>query len=71
MVVVSRPVEIRLCLRLFTHRYLRMAAEEGYVPAMYDLGLACKNRRERECWLEEAARNGWRPAIEELGDRGR
>jgi hypothetical protein len=48
-----------------------MAAEDGYVPAMYELGLACKHPRERERWFGEAARNGWQPAIEEMCDPAR
>jgi hypothetical protein len=47
-------------------RWLRMAAEEGHVPAMYDLSAAIECPREREKWLREAARNGWEAAVVEL-----
>jgi len=47
-----------------------MAAEEGHVPAMYELGLACSDLNEKRRWLEEAARNGWQAAMMELAEIG-
>jgi TPR repeat protein len=49
-------------------RWLQMAAEEGYVPAMYDLAMLSDNPREKRWWLREAARNGWQEAIVELAE---
>jgi hypothetical protein len=45
-----------------------MAAEEGHVPAMYEFALLCRDRRERERWLHESARNGCEAAMAELCD---
>jgi TPR repeat protein len=49
-------------------RWLRMAAEEGHVAAMYYWGLVCDDPRQRERWLTEAARNGCEAAAAELCD---
>jgi TPR repeat protein len=46
--------------------WLTMAAEEGHVPAMFDLGLLCDSRWKRDRWLEEAARNGSQAAMVQL-----
>jgi hypothetical protein len=47
-----------------------MAAEEGHVVAMYVLGLACGDPKEKRRWLAEAARNGSQPAMLELAELG-
>ena len=39
-----------------TERWLREAAEEGHVQAMYELGLGFDDPDERRMWLEQAAR---------------
>jgi TPR repeat protein len=51
-------------------RWLRMAAEEGHVQAMHEMGLACSDPNEKRRWLEEAARNGWQAAMLELAEMG-
>ncbi len=47
-------------------RWLQAAAEDGHVPAMFDLAMLCGDPRERRRWLQEAARNGWQEAVAEL-----
>jgi hypothetical protein len=47
-------------------RRLQAAAEDGHVPAMFDLAMLCGDPRERRRWLQEAARNGWQEAVAEL-----
>lgn len=42
------------------------AAEEGHVPAMYQLGSLSVDPRERKRWLQESARHGSEAAIVEL-----
>jgi hypothetical protein len=51
-------------------RWLRMAAEEGHVPAMYEPGLACSDPKEKRRRLEESTRNGSQPAMLELAEMG-
>jgi TPR repeat protein len=48
--------------------WLTLAAEQGHVAAMHDLGLASAALHERRRWLLRAARHGWVEAMAELGD---
>jgi len=48
--------------------WLTVAAEAGYVPAMYQLGLAAPDPRQRARWLDAAARRGCEAAAAELAD---
>ena len=47
--------------------WLRNAAYEGYVPAMYDYGMGCTDPRQKEHWLRMAAVEGHLPAMYVLG----
>lgn len=47
--------------------FLRKAAKDGHVIAMYKLGLECDNLDETKYWLETAARNGYVPAMYAFG----
>ena len=49
--------------------WLRMAAEEGHVPAMRTSAFSADVHEKRR-WLAEAARNGWQAAILELAETG-
>jgi hypothetical protein len=48
-------------------KWLREAAEEGHIQAMYELALKCDDPHERNRWLQEAADYGWEAAREVLG----
>jgi TPR repeat protein len=49
------------------NRWLQSAAREGYVPAMYDYGLACDDPSQRRYWLEMASEEGNNCATHILG----
>ena len=44
-------------------RWLKIAAEAGYIPAMCDYGIECEDHQERKHWLREAAYEGHVPAM--------
>jgi hypothetical protein len=44
-------------------RFLKEAAEAGYIPAMCDYGLMCQDGSEARRWLREAACEGYVPAM--------
>lgn len=43
-------------------KYLKEAADEGYIPAMYDYGIEAEDKTERMKYLKMAADNGYIPA---------
>jgi TPR repeat protein len=47
--------------------FLRKAAEDGHVPAMYRLALTCDDPAERKRWLREAAHEGYVRPVKEHG----
>ena len=47
--------------------FLRKAAEDGHITAMYELGLECDTLDETKYWLGTAANNGYVPAMYAFG----
>jgi TPR repeat protein len=47
--------------------FLRKAAEDGHITAMYKLGLECDTLDETKYWIAKAAHNGYMPAMYAFG----
>jgi TPR repeat protein len=48
-------------------KWLKAAAEDGYIPAMYEYGLTVDDPGERRKWLTKAAEFGYEPAKDAIG----
>ena len=46
-------------------RYLKEAADDGYIPAMFDYGMELDDLHEKKHYLKMAADNGYIPAMHE------